>query len=370
MIVVRGVGSSNGKFLFKEKNCLDWILQRIHSSTSIDYYSVLFFFDDDASFDLSRVLSLATRSLITILLSHDRDHSFPLLAGLTLAIRVKFFISIMKNILVPIDFSKPSIEAFKFAVDLSRKSHGSITVLHVLDLPVMAYGVSVDMPVYTYDMSLYEELKAKATIQFNQLNQRFGKGHKKIKFSIEQGLIFPAIRYSLQNKNFDLVVMGTHGASGLKEFFVGSNTEKVVRFSKAPVLAVRKYVPLSSIKNIVYPTTLESGQTEFIKQLKALQKFFHAKLHILYLNTPFNFVRDNEVLAFVKNHRLTNYTINIRHDRYERDGIISFAKEIKANMLAMPTHARKGLSHFISGSVSEDVVNHIQSPIWTYAIKK
>lgn len=281
----------------------------------------------------------------------------------------KRFPTFMKKILIPVDFSEPSIEAFKFAVDLANKGAGSITVLHAIELPPLVYGASIDTPIYTYDLELLKELKASATTKFNKMVKQFGKGFKSVKFLIGEGFIFPVIRQQIQKKRFDLVVMGTHGSSGLKEFFVGSNTEKVVRFSKAPVLAVRKYIPVSSIKNIVYPTSLQVGQAEFIKRLKALQKFFKAKLHVLYLNTPFNFVRDNEVQKFVKQHELTNCTINIRHDRYEPDGIISFAKEIKADMLAMPTHARKGLAHFISGSVTEDVVNHIHCPIWTYTIK-
>lgn len=276
----------------------------------------------------------------------------------------------MKKILVPVDFSQPSIEAFKFAVQISRKSKGSITVLHAIDLPVMVYGASLDMPVYTYDLGLLNDMKANATSRYRKMVRQFGGGIEKIKIIVDQGPVFPVIREYIRNKRFDLVVMGTQGASGFREFFIGSNTEKVVRFSKVPVLAIRKSVPLASIKNIVYPTSLEAGQTEFIKQLKSLQKFFNAKLQLLYLNTPFNFVRDSEVQAFVKQHKLTNCTINIRHDRYEPDGIIGFAKEAKADLLAMPTHARKGLAHLIGGSVTEDVVNHVDLPIWTYGFKK
>jgi nucleotide-binding universal stress UspA family protein len=275
----------------------------------------------------------------------------------------------MKKILVPMDFSSPSLEAFQFAVNLANKSGGSITVLHVVDLPIVAYGASIDIPVYTYDLALLKDLKQSAKRKFEQIMAKYAKGFKRVKFSVGQGPTFPVIRDHVKNKRYDLVVMGTHGASGLKEFFIGSNTEKVVRFAKAPVLAIRKAKPVSSIKNIVFPTSLQEGQTEFINKLRELQKFFGARLHVLYLNTPFNFIRDHELQDFAKRHQLKNYTLNIRNDRYEPDGIISFAKEVKADLLAMPTHARKGLSHFMSGSITEDVVNHAPYPIWTYAIR-
>jgi nucleotide-binding universal stress UspA family protein len=54
----------------------------------------------------------------------------------------------------------------------------------------------------------------------------------------------------------------------------------------------------------------------------------------------------------------------------ESDGIIEYAKEVKANMIAMGTHARKGLNHLLMVSVTEEVVNHVQLPIWTYTIRR
>lgn len=200
--------------------------------------------------------------------------------------------------------------------------------------------------------------------------KKFGKGSRHISFAVVHGPTSAMIRDYIEDNKIDLVVMGTHGATGVSEFFVGSNTEKIVRFSKVPVFAIRKAPKVSSIKNIVFPTALELNQTDFIRKLKSLQEFFDAKLHVLYLNTPFNFIREGDLTNYAKHYKLTNYTLNIRNDRYEPDGIISFVKEMKADMLAMATHGRKGLSHFISGSITEDVVNHVNCPIWTCVIKK
>lgn len=276
----------------------------------------------------------------------------------------------MKRILVPCDFSEPAIEAFRFAVDIASRSRESkITVLKVIDLPVFVYGASIDMPAYDFSPNLLADLEKEAWQRFERMNKKFGKGIGKINFSVVHGSVLNSIRNSIANKKFDLVVMGTHGATGLTGFFVGSNTEKIVRFSGVPVFAVRKAVPVKSVRHIVFPTTLESHQTDFIKKLKAVQEFFNARLHLLFLNTPFNFIRDTELEEYAKRHKFVNYTLNIRNDRYEPDGILSFVHEIKADMIAMPTHARKGLSHFLNGSVTENVVNHVTCPIWTYAIK-
>jgi nucleotide-binding universal stress UspA family protein len=67
---------------------------------------------------------------------------------------------------------------------------------------------------------------------------------------------------------------------------------------------------------------------------------------------------------------LTDYTVNVFEAKNMEVGVIDFTHKINADMVAMGTHARKGLSHFFKGSVTEDVVNHVDCPIWTYAIKK
>jgi nucleotide-binding universal stress UspA family protein len=275
----------------------------------------------------------------------------------------------MKKILVPCDFSEPAVEAFRFAIDLASKSGSSITILKVIDIPVV-YDTAFGMPSYLDNSGLIAELRNDARKNFERLVKKYGKGYSTIKFTVLQGPTSVMIRDFIEEKKFSLVVMGTHGASGLQEFFVGSNAEKIVRFSRVPVFTIRKAVPVSSIKNIVFPTSLLRDQSDFIKRLKGIQEFFGAKLHILFLNTPFNFVRDNELKEYASRHKFANFTLNFRQDRYEPDGIISFAKEIKADMLAMATHGRKGLSHFISGSITEDVVNHIECPVWTYSLKK
>jgi Universal stress protein family len=105
-----------------------------------------------------------------------------------------------------------------------------------------------------------------------------------------------------------------------------------------------------------------------------LQDFFKATLHIVWINTPGNFTSDNVTLVrlkdFAKRFMLKDYTLSVFNDTFEESGVISFAHAIKADMIAMGTHGRRGLNHVMSGSVAEDVVNHIDCPIWTYTIKK
>jgi nucleotide-binding universal stress UspA family protein len=278
----------------------------------------------------------------------------------------------MKKILVPCDFSEPAQQAYKFALSLAEASDGEVYVMHAMDMPLM-YESAFGLQPYVLDSRLEQELEEKAKSNFLKLQSLMGKGTENVSFHIIHGPVALSIRDFIKEKNIDLVVMGTRGAGGLKEYLVGSNTEKIVRTSRVPVFAIRKAPDIKEIKSIVLPTTLRMDHPEFIEKVKALQRFFHAKLHVLYINTPVDFRTDRDIQPhlqeFAKRFKLTDYTLNMRNDAYETDGIISFAGEIKADMIAMATHGRRGVLHLLTGSVTEDVVNHVDCLMWTWSLK-
>lgn len=277
----------------------------------------------------------------------------------------------MKKILVPCDFSEQAINAFRLALEISTESKGEVHLLNVVELPVL--HDSMLMPVLTFEQALLEELRTKADKQFGKLIKKYAKENQKVISLIQFGGTSTMIINYIKDNNIDLVVMGSKGASGVKEVLVGSNAEKIVRSSPAPVLVVKKYVKASSIRNIVFPNTLQQDQEDLTMKIKALQNFFKARLHVVFVNTPSNFTRDvitrKKLNDFAKRFLLKDVTLNIYNDPFEESGVITFAHEIKADMIVMGTHGRKGVRHILSGSVAEDVVNHVDCPIWTYSIK-
>lgn len=279
----------------------------------------------------------------------------------------------MKKILVPCDFSKSANEAYKVAIDLALKTKGEIFLLHVVPISNL-YTTGFAGEPLAFDPGYYGQMEKDIKIELDKL-VKIGTG-KSLKVSTEvvYGDVIVSVKNMIKTHKIDLVVMGTSGSSGLSEIFIGSNTEKVVRFSSVPVLAVKKAIDLKSIKNILVPSTLFLNQTDFVKKLKELQEFFGATLHILLINTPMHFRRDaeaNETLKeFAKYYKLSNYKLYFRNYAREEEGIIEFAYNEKMDLIAMGTHARKGLAHLFNTSVTEKVVNHVQGPIWTYCLKE
>ena len=279
----------------------------------------------------------------------------------------------MKRILVPCDFSTPAVQAYLLAIDLAMESNGEVFVLEAIDLPER-HETTFGVPPYSYDPGLFLMMEARAKEHFEELRKKSARKITRVSFDVKFGSVKRSILDFIEEKQIDLVVMGTHGASGFKEFVVGSNTEKITRLSPVPVFSVQTAVPVDSIRNIVFPGVLSGEQPGFIKKLKELQAFFGAGLHVLLVNTPSDFISHSEANAlledFAQHYQLSNYTLNVRNGLFEQDGIHRFVEEIKADMIAMATHGRRGLAHLFYGSITEDIVNHAVCPVWTCVIKK
>ncbi len=189
---------------------------------------------------------------------------------------------------------------------------------------------------------------------------------------LRMGNPFHGIRTIITDHQVDLVVMGTSGRSRLEEFLVGSNTEKVVRHSKCPVLSVHEKPSSTTFTNIAFASSLNDNEPDFSRTIKSFQKLFDAKVHLVRINTPMNFQPDHQVKRvmadFARKFGLENYTTNVYNDRSEEEGILNFAASINADLISMATHGRTGFAHVLSGSIAEDVVNHSTRPVLTMVI--
>lgn len=277
----------------------------------------------------------------------------------------------MKQILVPCDFSKEATAAYKFALELAKRADLDVLVLYTIDLPVVVAGF--DVQPYTYDLSLQNELRDNAISNFDDLTKKAGKSFR-VKFEVKFDSLVSAVRKLTDDGNIELVVMGTKGSSGFEEILFGSNTEKIVRFSSVPVFAIRYTPTVEFIRTIIFPNRLTLDQTDLVKRVMDLQRFFDAQIHLLWVNTPGHFVADSEINGimreFVHHYGLKNYSLVIKNDINEETGILKYAAEIENGVIAMGTSGKRGIAHLFQGSITEDVVNHVNCPIWTFSTRK
>jgi len=281
----------------------------------------------------------------------------------------------MKKILVPTDFSKTASIALDVAADIAKKAGSELILLHVVE---EAAGNSFNAEGQVSDGNMMDRLftlklieKAKKQLEKTVQDPRYAT--IEVNGELRVGNAFHGMRTIIAEHKVDLVVMGTSTHTKLEEMLIGTNTEKVVRSTRCPVLTVNKKPTSTNFKNIVYATALAKDEEVFSRIVKRSQQLYNSTIHLVRINTPGDFQRDSVAKdamdRFAKKLGLKNYTINVYNDLNVEEGIIRYADSVDADMIAMATHGRTGFAHVIAGSVAEDVVSHARRPVLTFVVK-
>jgi nucleotide-binding universal stress UspA family protein len=281
----------------------------------------------------------------------------------------------MIKVLVPFDFSPTAQHALNFATSLTDVYNNvELSVIHIVETPIttgmgtMGGGLEAipDFQNHIFYMELIETRKK----QFKELEEKYAGSKFGFRTKLVLGNVFKGINEAIQDEAPDLVIMGSKGTSGLEEVLIGSNTEKVVRNASCPVVTIKADTPIQSMKKIVFASDFREANDEVAKRIKRMQAIFDAEFYFVAVNTPGNFETTREsmdrIRKFVQKYQFENIKAEIYNSLSEESGIIEFADDIQADMIAMTTHGRTGLLHLITGSIAEDVVNHSKRPVWTY----
>tara|TARA_R110002072_G_scaffold166080_1_gene319295 strand:+ start:2016 stop:2849 length:834 start_codon:yes stop_codon:yes gene_type:complete len=269
----------------------------------------------------------------------------------------------MKNILVPTDFSECSRNAENLALELAKQLNAEIHFLHIFSSPVDW----VKLPLAK------EELYPETRLQFKQANTELNnlvKRAEKLGLKANEFIVFnegrSAIDDHIKNHHHDFIVMGSHGAGGLKEL-LGSNTQKVIRYAKMPVLVVKNEVKLEQLKKLVFASSFDFNVVQPFEQIINFSSKISAEIHLLYVNSPAKFMETDEIEArmekVLKNFENINCTKAIYNALSVERGILNYSEKIGADIITSVTHGRTGLMKMISPSITESLANHSNVPV-------
>ena len=280
----------------------------------------------------------------------------------------------MKKVLVPTDFSENAKHALHTAAGIAQKFGASLNVVHAnVDAayvpPLAEYTGAINFDMMDYGAAAAEELFAIK----NQLTQTPGLEDLKIETSVEEGYLYSTLERVTKAEHCDLIVMGTKGATGAVEFFVGSNTEKVIRTAAAPVLAVPHQSGDFKLHKVLLPSTLKEDQKAAFEYLAKWQKHYDFEVKVLYLNNPAGFSDETAIEAaanaLAKTSGLKKVSTFVSSNTFnEEAAILQFAASNQVDLIVMGTNQRKGLSHLLFGSLTEDTVNHSPVPVLSIPI--
>jgi nucleotide-binding universal stress UspA family protein len=259
----------------------------------------------------------------------------------------------IKTIVVPFDFSDCATHALEVAARIAHLTDASIYVVH-----------------------LYEQTDstAEAMRKRRELDERLGQvkdypflqGLHLRKFILRQ-LSLTEIFKNPRIAEVDLIVMGSHGAQGFRRGIVGSNTQRIVRLAPMPVLVIKQRIEDLVIQDVVFASNFTRDDLEKFDAFKPFFELFDPKIHLLKVNTPQKFERSDDtnraIDRFLQRHELRKFTATIYNDLSIEEGILNFARDIDADLIAMATHGRTGFFHVVNGSLTEDIVNHTNYPV-------
>jgi len=275
----------------------------------------------------------------------------------------------MKTILVPVDFSEKSNFAVKLANRIAKKMEAEIYLLHLVELPKgiidMAAGSNFSIP---SSMMYLRKVKE----QILQLKKKFISDKIPVKYSIRFQNPYEGILEYSKKIDANLIIMGSKGVSGFDEIIIGSNTEKVVRSSNTPVVIVKNDADKFRIKDLIFASNFKESNKEAFKKFLDFSKSFKSNIHLLKIITIDRFepthVSKQKIKDFIKDFKLPKHSINIYNDTSIAKGVINFAKEIDADLIAFSTQGRGGLSQLFNGSVSKNLSKAAIRPVITFKI--
>lgn len=273
------------------------------------------------------------------------------------------------KVLIPTDFSVQAEYAYLMVKNLEEKAPIDIHFVHVLDVPdtvTMDKNGKIET-CGEIDVNYIVSQKEIAERKLNNLKTLYGNH---ISTELVLGKVTDAIvSYSEENK-FDLIVMGTKGAWGLKEKLSGSETQFIARKSKTPLLSLMCDRSDLVISNILLVHDFRHVEDDDLNLLKKLMLAFGAKAHLLQVVSKQTEEEKNHLLnlmdEYAKVNNISNYEKHLLTDLDVENGVIHFNQMHDVDIVCIGTHGRSGLFHT---SATEKLINHLFKPIISFHLK-
>jgi nucleotide-binding universal stress UspA family protein len=279
--------------------------------------------------------------------------------------------TMFRKILCPVDFSDNSMAVLLQAAKLARKDDALLYVMHVEFVPLGNLAeLAEDVTISTEPRKL-------------RLEQATGKLLAGVKHEVVVQFGRPAevIEKAAKDLDVDLVVMATHGRTGIKHLFLGSVAEHVVRRSGASVLTFGPRTTIRALKKILCPVTFDSNSIAALRFGWRLAREYGASISLLHVvSVPFepSEVRiepsspewERDARAKLEMVAAKNLGANVELKLVARRGdpagaILEVEEELRPDLIVMATHGRTGLSHLVLGSVAERTVRESTVPVMT-----
>ena len=271
----------------------------------------------------------------------------------------------LENILVPLDFSEASLNSLETAIALAKQQDAKITLMNVVDSSLMFAFKGVS---YISERAI-DSMVDVSTRMLDPLLARLKEEHQlECSSEIKVGLVPQAIINTAYHIDADLIIMGTHGVSGIRKFFMGSTAQKVVKISTFPVLTVPSNHKWVSFKKILFPIRPVEGAEEKYDYLMKIIANSQPSLAIMVLASTYdekekkllqNLVKEVKRKAAKDKVKISD-TLKVGNKMSK--SVLKMSKSINADLIVL-TDTNSELKQFFIGPFEQHIINHATMPV-------
>ncbi|MGM0565337.1 MAG: universal stress protein [Bacteroidota bacterium] len=275
----------------------------------------------------------------------------------------------MERIVVGFDFSKGALHAFRYALQMAKKTGADIRLVWVDNL-------SSGEAVFN---SPANEIRADAKENIESLINKY-KDHPGIgnlDFRLMKGKVGNELARHAKEFEADFIVVGTHGITGFEEYWIGSNANRVVIYASCPVITVRyNYEIPEQVSRIVLPIDSTRETIQKLPHVKHMAKICNAEIVILGVYTTSlqsmnkkvdKLVHDTE--EYIRKNGISYVKDCIKTDNLAHD-VLEYASEHLADMIAIMSERESSTSNMLLGEYAHKIVNHSPVPVLNVRAKE
>ena len=273
----------------------------------------------------------------------------------------------IRHILVPTDFSRISLRALHHATIVAERARCRLTLLNVVEPFGDAYGTSGMLAAAA---RLEEKRKRESERRLKNLGRTVAaKSGVKPGVVVAIGSVGTTINRIASGLRVDLIVMGTHGASGFMESLLGSNTYRVVNLADAPVMSVHTRSRARGFDHIIYPVRDRAGASDKFEQALAFAKLFRARVHVMGFTPPGRKKEADAMRSLCagvarKFSRAKTPVTTIYSDANNpTDAVVRYAHKNKGSLVVISEDSSIRLSEMFRGTFTKRILHHMLSPV-------
>lgn len=273
----------------------------------------------------------------------------------------------IKHILVPTDFSECADNALQTAIKLAKVHDAKITLLNIVEASYYQLNLDYNLT----DLAVINDSVESSMKQLKAIADKIIEKHKvEVNFEAVPGIINNAIYRRSSQLEVDLIVMGTHGIRGIKEFILGSNTYGVVEIATCPVLVIPQQCHINKFENVLFPVRDIPNALEKYNFLRKIIRKNNTHLNVLgvgYANKPDNInplIEQVNTLVFevVDDEIASSVSFSVGRDNIA-DVVLEVAQNIKADLIVITSKIDNTVSEMFLGTFAQRIINHSPIPV-------